>query len=53
MGPALGVDALTGLLLDPVVADGLGGVERLVDVALVELEEDAVAVAASRVHMPA
>ncbi len=44
MGPALGVDPLARLLLDPVVADGLGRVDGLVDVALVEVGEDAVAV---------
>ncbi len=38
--PLLGVDVAAALLLDPVVADRLGGVERLGDVALVDRLED-------------
>src|SRR5687767_2864718 len=37
VGPRVGVHATGGALLDPVVADGAGSVERLLDVLLVEL----------------
>ena len=37
VGEAVGVDALPRLALEPVVADRLGGVERLLDVALLEV----------------
>ena len=40
MRPLLGVDVAAALLLDPVVADGLGGVQRLADVGLVDRLED-------------
>ena len=36
MSPAFGTDCGTGLLLKPVVADGSGGAQRFLDVAVFE-----------------